>query len=344
LVLITLAKVFIESFQQINFKTPMTLYPLKFKPITQYRIWGGNKLNAFVPEDLRMDNLGEIWSISGVEGNISVVENGELIGKNLKEIISEFKERIVGKKVWGKFGTDFPILIKFIDAAERLSVQVHPDDRQAKELHDSFGKSEMWYIMGADPDSELIIGFKEGVGVEDYKKHLEDETLEEILNRIKVQKGDAVYIPARRVHAIGSGITLAEIQQTSDVTYRIYDYNRIDKNGQKRELHTDLALSAIDFETVGEVKTNCKKVENQFNPLIESVYFETGIFSGNKEISFCDNDQMRIYICTSGSAEFISDGNSTVLNPYQSLLLPAEISDYQIRPTAEVSLLEVMIP
>lgn len=322
----------------------MKLYPLKFEPITQYRIWGGNRLNAAVASELRIEKLGEIWSISGVDGNISKIENGELKGRNLKEIISEYKERLVGKKVWEKFETDFPVLIKFIDAADRLSVQVHPDDRQAKELHNSFGKSEMWYIMDADRDSELIIGFKEGVGKEDYKKHLEDETLEEILNRIKVQKGDAVYIPAGRVHAIGAGVVLAEIQQTSDVTYRIYDYNRIDKNGQKRELHTDLALSAIDFEPIGEIKTNYKKVENQFSPLIESVYFETKIFSGNKEISFRNNDQMRIYICTSGSAEFISDRNSTVLNPYQSLLLPAEISDYQIRPTAEVSLLEVVIP
>lgn len=322
----------------------MKLYPLKFEPITQYRIWGGNRLNAAVASELRIEKLGEIWSISGVDGNISQIENGELKGRNLKGIISEYKERLVGKKVWEKFGTNFPVLIKFIDAADRLSVQVHPDDRQAKELHDSFGKSEMWYIMDADPDSELIIGFKEGVGKEDYKKHLENETLEEILNRIKVQKGDAVYIPAGRVHAIGAGVVLAEIQQTSDVTYRIYDYNRIDKNGQKRELHTDLALSAIDFEPVKEVKTNYNKDENQFSPLIESVYFETKIFSGNKEISFRDNEQIRIYICTSGSAEFISDGNSTVLNPYQSLLLPAEISNYQIRPTAEVSLVEVVIP
>lgn len=322
----------------------MKLYPLKFEPITQYRIWGGNRLNAAVASELRIEKLGEIWSISGVDGNISQIENGELKGRNLKEIISEYKEKLVGKKVWEEFGTDFPVLIKFIDAADRLSVQVHPDDRQAKELHDSFGKSEMWYIMDADRDSELIIGFKEGVGKEDYKKHLEDETLEEILNRIKVQKGDAVYIPAGRVHAIGAGVVLAEIQQTSDVTYRIYDYNRIDKNGQKRELHTDLALSAIDFEPVREVRTNYKKVENQFSPLIESVYFETKIFSGNKEISIRNNDQMRIYICTSGSAEFILDGNSTVLNPYQSLLFPAEISNYQIRPTAVVSLLEVVIP
>jgi len=322
----------------------MKLYPLKFEPITQYRIWGGNRLNAAVAPELRIEKLGEIWSISGVDGNISRIENGELKGENLKEIISQYKERLVGRKVWENFGTDFPVLIKFIDAADRLSVQVHPNDRQAKELHNSLGKSEMWYIIEADPDSELIIGFKEGVGKEDYKKHLEDETLEEILNRIRVQKGDAVYIPAGRVHAIGAGVILAEIQQTSDVTYRIYDYNRIDKNGQKRELHTDLALSAIDFDPISEIKTNYNQAENQFSPLVESVYFETKIFSGNKEISIRNNDQMRIYICTSGNAEFISDGNSTVLNPYQSLLLPAEISNFQIRPTAEVSLIEVMIP
>src|SRR5690606_32233908 len=160
------------------------LYPLKFKPIAQYRIWGGNKLNQAVPAELQMENLGEIWAISGVTENISEVENGALVGKNLQELIDIYREKLVGKKIWEKFGKDFPLLIKFIDAAQPLSVQVHPNDEQAQALHNSFGKSEMWYIIEAGKDSELIIGFKDGVSKEIYENHLENESLEEILGKV----------------------------------------------------------------------------------------------------------------------------------------------------------------
>lgn len=322
----------------------MKLYPLKFKPITQYRIWGGNKLNSAVPESLRMSNLGEIWSISGVDGNVSVVENGILKGKNLKEIISEYKERLVGANVWEKSGNDFPVLIKFIDADQNLSVQVHPGDEQAKELHDSFGKSEMWYIMDAEPDSELIIGFKEGVTSEVYKKHLNSETLDEILNKVPVKKGEALYIPAGRVHAIGTGILLAEIQQTSDITYRIYDYNRIDKDGKKRELHTELAETAIDFNPISEMKTQYNQIDNQFSTLVDSPYFKTEIYKGNSEIQIHNNDFMRIYICAESGAEFITEESTTKLNKYETLLIPAEISEFMISPMNSTTLIEVTIP
>lgn len=317
------------------------LYPLKFKPIAQYRIWGGNKLNAAVPTDLQMDNLGEIWCLSGVPGNVSQVENGELKEKNLNELIEIYEGELVGKKIWKKFGKEFPLLIKFIDAAHPLSVQVHPDDEQAKRLHGSFGKSEMWYVMDAEKDSELIIGLNEGISKEDYETHLRSGTLEEILHKVRVEKGDAVYIPAGRIHAIGAGIVLAEIQQTSDITYRIYDYNRIEKDGKKRELHTDLALQAIDFSPIEEVKTDYNLVENQFNKLIDSPYFETKIFSGNKEIPVKGNDEMRIYICTEGSVKFLTSHSKTELWKYQSLLMPAGISDYELQPDGMCNLIEV---
>lgn len=322
----------------------MNLYPLKFRPIAHYRIWGGNKLNQAVSAELQMDNLGEIWSISGVAENISIVENGVLTGKNLQELIEIYQEKLVGKKVWEKFGKEFPLLIKFIDAAQPLSVQVHPDDEQAKKLHNSFGKSEMWYIMEAEKDSELIIGFKEGIGKSDYEKHLKTETLEEILGKIPVEKGDAVYIPAGRVHAIGAGIVLAEIQQTSDVTYRIYDYNRIDKDGKKRELHTNLALNAIDFNPIEEIKTKYDSTDNQLNALIKSPYFTTEIFTGNQEVSITENDEMRIYICTEGSCKFQTQNGGTQLGKYQSLLMPAEIGSYKIIPEENSTLIEVRVP
>lgn len=322
----------------------MNLYPLKFRPIAHYRIWGGNKLNQAVSAELQMDNLGEIWSISGVAENISIVENGVLTGKNLQELIEIYQEKLVGKKVWKKFGNEFPLLIKFIDAAQPLSVQVHPDDEQAKKLHNSFGKSEMWYIMEAEKDSELIIGFKEGIGKSDYEKHLKTETLEEILGKIPVEKGDAVYIPAGRVHAIGAGIVLAEIQQTSDVTYRIYDYNRIDKDGKKRELHTNLALNAIDFNPIEEIKTKYDSTDNQLNALIKSPYFTTEIFTGNQEVSITENDEMRIYICTEGSFKFQTQNGGTQLDKYQSLLMPAKIDSYKIIPEENSTLIEVRVP
>jgi len=320
------------------------LYPLKFKPITQYRIWGGSKLNQAVPPTLQMENLGEIWCLSGVPGNVSEVENGELKGQSLHELIETYREKLVGKKAWEKFGKDFPLLIKFIDAAQPLSVQVHPNDEIAGKLHHSFGKSEMWYIMDAKKDAELIIGFNEGITKEDYKRHLKNGSLEEILHKIPVEKGDAVYIPAGRVHAIGAGIVLAEIQQTSDITYRIYDYNRIDKDGKKRELHTGLALQAIDFNPIDEIKTNYHSTENQFNKLIETPYFETKIFNGNKEILIQGNNEIRIYICTEGNAKFQTENAETELNKYQSLLMPAEINSYKIIPKGSSTLIEVRVP
>ena len=290
-----------------------------------------------------MENLGEIWSLSGVSGNISWVENGELTGKNLNEIIEIYREKLLGNRVWEKFGKDFPLLIKFIDAAKPLSVQVHPNDEQAKRLHNSFGKSEMWYVMAAEKNAELIIGLNEGVDKDEFETHLNNESLEEILHKVQVEKGDAVYIPAGRVHAIGAGIVLAEIQQTSDVTYRIYDYNRIDKDGKKRELNTDLALQAIDFNPIEEIKTPYDSTENQFNNLIQTPYFNTEIFNGDRKIQINENDEMRIYICTEGKIQFQTEENSTELNQYESLLMPAEIDSFQIIPQENSTLIEVRV-
>lgn len=320
------------------------LYPLKFRPIPQYRIWGGNQLNSILPKESQIENLGEIWCLSGISGNVSIVENGDLKGKNLNEVINRFQEKLLGKNVWGKFGNDFPLLIKFIDTAEPLSVQVHPNDEQAKLLHNSFGKSEMWYIMNAEKDAELIIGFEDGIEKEDYSNHLKNESLEDILRNVPVQKSDAIYIPSGRVHAIGKGIVLAEIQQTSDVTYRIYDYNRVDKDGKKRELHTDLALKAIDFKPIEKIKTDYSKKKNEFSELINSPYFATKIFEGNEPVEINGNDEFRIYICTEGNAKFKTENSESELKKYECLLMPAEISVYDIIPENNCTLIEVKVP
>lgn len=320
------------------------LYPLKFRPIPQYRIWGGNKLNQVLPKENQMENLGEIWTLSGVSGHVSIVENGALAGKNLNEVITLFAENLMGKRIWNKYKTDFPLLIKFIDAAEPLSVQVHPGDLQAKRLHNSYGKSEMWYIIEADKDAELIIGFDNGITKQDFIASLKNETLEEILHKVPVSGGDAVYIPAGRVHAIGKGIVLAEIQQTSDITYRIYDYNRIDKDGQKRELHTDLALEAIDFHEIDKIKTDYTKMTNSFSYLIKSPYFSTRVFEGEHSCQINTNDEFLIYICTEGNAIFTTDKSKTELKKYECLLMPASISAFEIVPEKNSTLIEVKIP
>lgn len=319
------------------------LYPIKFKPISQYRIWGGNNLNEVLSQDLQMDNLGEIWSISGVEGHVSLVENGALKGKSLNELIQEFKEELVGENVWEKFPNEFPLLIKFIDAAKPLSVQVHPNDELAKNRHNSFGKTEMWYIMETDQNAELIIGFQENITPDKFQQHLAAESLEEVLNKVPVSKGDLIYLPSGRVHAIGAGVILAEIQQTSDITYRIYDYNRMEKDGKKRELHTELALDAIDFNPIDEIKTAYTKSENQLEPLLNSPYFNTQIFSGNEELSLQNNQEMRIYICTEGQLKIQTESGGIELKKYESALIPASIKEFKIIPS-QATLIEVRVP
>jgi len=226
------------------------LYPLKFKPIFKDKIWGGNKIKTLLNKDFSpLPNCGESWEISGVQDEISVVSNGFLIGNNLQELIEIYMGDLVGDQVYQKYGIEFPLLIKFIDAHDDLSIQVHPNDKLAMQRHNAYGKTEMWYIIDADRGAKLISGFNTEVTKDAYIKHLENNTLNLILNYEEVKAGDVFFMPAGRVHAIGKGILLTEIQQTSDITYRIYDYNRKGTDGKPRELHTSLALDAIDFKS-----------------------------------------------------------------------------------------------
>ncbi|MCF6358465.1 MAG: class I mannose-6-phosphate isomerase, partial [Draconibacterium sp.] len=232
------------------------LYPLKFKPILLDKIWGGDRINTILNKDLgELPNCGESWEISGVEGNISLVENGFLAGNNLQEIIEIYMGDLVGDSVFKKFGEEFPLLIKFIDAQQDLSIQVHPNDELSKKRHNAYGKTEMWYIIDAKEDALINSGFEGEVTKEQYLKYVEKGNLTDLLHFDKVVEGDVFFIPAGRVHAIGKGVLVAEIQQTSDVTYRIFDYNRKDDKGNLRELHTKLAVDAIDFSYLEEYKT-----------------------------------------------------------------------------------------
>ncbi len=327
-------------------KNTNTLYPLKFNPIIKSKIWGGTKLKEVLHKDAPED-AGESWEISGVKGDISVVNNGFLAGNNIQELIEVYMGDLVGDAVFDKFGLEFPLLIKFIDAKDDLSIQVHPDDKLAAERHDSFGKTEMWCVLQADKGAELITGFNKEVNKDIYLEHLDKKQLKNILNFEKVDKGDIFFIPAGRVHAIGAGILLAEIQQTSDVTYRIYDWDRKDKEGNERELHTDLALDAIDYSVKNNYKTGYNKSSlNNSVPTVECPYFTTNYLHINKPVEkeYIKLHSFVIYICISGSfsIEYGNDLNIEVATG-ETVLLPSILNNVNLIPQNDAELLEVYI-
>jgi len=322
----------------------MNLYPLKFTPISKYRLWGGNKLNTVLNKGFKGDNNGESWEISDVKGDETKVANGEFSGKTLKELSEQFKGQLLGNNVYETFGTEFPLLIKFIDAKTPLSIQVHPHDHIAKERHNSFGKNEMWYIMDADDSAEIIVGFNNQLDKKTYSEYLDNNNVLEVLNSVKTKAGDAFNIPTGRVHAIGAGVMLAEIQQTSDITYRIYDYDRVDKTtGAKRELHNDLALDVLDFEVQEAYTTTYKTESNVSNKLIHTPYFRTNFINLTKEINkdYSNTDSFVIYICTKGRLEIKTISGHYTLAKGESILIPANINELKLNPKEESKILEV---
>lgn len=324
----------------------MKLYPLKFKSILKSIIWGGDEICKFKKITPVEDGVGESWEISGVEGNISVVANGELENKSLEELISSYKEQLVGKKNYESFGTKFPLLIKFIDARDNLSIQVHPDDELAKKRHDSFGKTEMWYVINAAPGAFLYSGFEKPITPDSYVKSIEDNTFVDYLAKHDVKKGDVFFLPAGRVHAIGAGTFIAEIQQTSNITYRIYDYNRKDANGNGRELHTELAKDAIDYGVYDEYRTSYVRKENQPVKLESCKYFTTNLLDATKDITrdYTDIDSFIIYICMGGACSIRDDkGNDLYIKQGETVLIPADTESVIISPDANVLLLETYV-
>lgn len=322
----------------------MLNYPISFEPILKEKIWGGQKLRIILNKRSDRTDLGESWEISGVENNISVVRNGPLKGKDLNSILEEYKERILGARNFQYFGTRFPLLIKFIDAKTDLSVQLHPNDSIAKERHNSFGKTEMWYIMQADEGAEINIGFKKGISKEEYLKYLNSGKITEILNFEKVKKGDSFFINTGMVHAIGAGVLLAEIQQTSDITYRIYDWGRVDPEGKARELHTELALDAIDFKNKEDFKRDYIWRENHSSKIAACEYFTTNFLPVKGTIfkDYSELDSFVIYMCVSGEADVRINGNAEKILQGQTLLIPAENEEVQI--TSEgAELLEIFV-
>ena len=323
-----------------------SLYPLKFKPIYKEKIWGGQKLNTILNKDFgNLDNCGESWELSGVKGDISVVADGPSKGETLTALIHNYKGELIGDKVYQQFGDEFPLLIKFIDAAEDLSIQVHPNDALAKERHNSFGKTEMWYVVQADEGATLISGFKQSTSKEEYLTYFNQGKLMDLLNQEKVQDDDVFFLPAGRVHTIGKGLVIAEIQQTSDVTYRIYDFDRVDKHGNKRELHVGEAIAAIDFDFYEDYKTNYARDKSEVM-LVESNYFQTARLTISASLSrdYTQIDSFVVLMFLEGAGELYFDQGRVDFQKGETLLIPSSIEKVIINPSTVTKLLEVIVP
>lgn len=309
-------------------------------------IWGGNKLASILKKPSPKDELiGESWEISGVKDNISVVANGDLKGTSLTELIRNYKADILGKKVYAEFGEEFPLLTKFIDANQDLSIQVHPDDKLAKQRHDSFGKTEVWYVLDAESDATLISGFNKATNKEEYLDYFDSGRLLELLNREEVKKDDVYFLPAGRVHTIGKGLLIAEIQQTSDLTYRIYDFDRTDKDGNTRQLHTEEALDAIDFNFYDDYKTSYNK-EGEESLLASCKYFTVNRLHLSSETirNYNAIDSFKILMILDGSGTIGFDDGSISYVKGDTILIPAVIDKISLMPETKSKILEVYLP
>jgi len=321
------------------------LYPLKFTPIFKEKIWGGNKLITYLNKNIEGNNIGESWELSGVENSVSVVANGDLAGVSLAELVNKYKANLLGVKVFSEFGYNFPLLVKFIDARDDLSVQVHPNNFQALEACNSIGKTEMWYVCQADENSQLIAGLTEEFNPDKFISSIDDGTFMDLMNVETVDTGDAFFIPAGAVHAIGKGVLLAEIQQSSDVTYRLYDYNRIDSDGNLRELHINQAFKVIDDKVNVDCRVNSSRGHN--SSLLVSCDFFTVNLVNVKDIfyrSYSDIDSFVIYMCVEGSAKIeYFDNVFLVINLGETVLIPACFKEIKIYPITDAKILETYI-
>lgn len=324
------------------------MYPLKFEPILKQTLWGGDKIIPFKHLNETLSHVGESWEVSAVEGSESVVANGADKGRTLPEMVRLYKDELVGEANYAHFGDKFPLLIKFIDARLDLSIQVHPDDALAKKRHNSFGKNEMWYVVAADRGAKLISGFAEQITPKEYKERVHDGTFAGVLQTCAVHPGDVFYVPAGRVHGIGAGAFVAEIQQTSDITYRIFDYNRKDQNGKTRELHTNQALDAINFADVqDDFRTEYERVQNQPVEVVASPYFTTSLYDMTEEITcdYSELDSFVIFICVEGACRLTDNNrNEITVRAGETVLLPAVTQEVTVLPEAGgVKLLETYV-
>lgn len=319
----------------------MHFYPLLFEPNLHKVVWGGNRLRPYKGLELSDEPIGESWEVSAIPSSTSIISNGELAGKDLISVINQYPNEILGRAVNGKYQGQLPLLVKFIDAKKDLSIQVHPNDEMAMREHGKMGKSEMWYIIKADEGAHLYAGFKQEITPEEYLKSIADGTIIEVLADHQVKAGDVFYLPAGRVHAICGGIMLAEVQQSSDVTYRIFDYNRPGMDGKPRELHTELAAKALDYHVENNYRTEYTDTSNKAIQIMDTPYFDVRIMEVNKTFhrDLLKYDSFIITMCIEGDCKIHvrSTGNEIILKEGNSTLIPAEIADYDITPQGSKS-------
>jgi len=305
------------------------LYPLKFKPIYKSKVWGGDRIKKIKNDKNIPEKCGESWEISGVQNDISVVSNGFLKGNTIEEVIDIYMSEIVGEKVFEKFGYEFPILVKIIEAKENLSVQVHPDDAIAEERHHARGKSEIWYILDSEKDAKLISGFNKDTSFNKMLKAIEEKKLENILNQPVTKPSEVYYMPAGRVHSLGHGNLILEIQETSDITYRIYDYGRTD-----RELHLNLAEEVIDYKKTEDFKTDYERKPDKSNQIIKNKHFTINFLPvmNSLEKDYYQLDSFVVYYCINGELIIKYADDNTVIKAGETILLPASLKNVVLIP------------
>ena len=310
---------------------------IKFEPLLKQTLWGGSKIIPFKHLDAQLENVGESWEISGVSGNETIVANGQYKGMSLNQLVRELKGSLVGEENYQRFGDEFPLLIKFIDACQDLSIQVHPTDEIAHRQGKSRGKTEMWYTLESAPGAQLYNGLKQQITPEQYKEMVADDTITDALARYEVKEGDVFFIPAGRIHAIGAGCFVAEIQQTSDVTYRIYDFKRKDKNGNYRELHTQLASESIDYTVLDNYRTVYEPVKNEGTQVVTCPYFTTAVYDLDEPMTldYSELDSFVILIAVKGGGQLISEGEEMSFQMGDTVLLPATTKELKVEGTVK---------
>ena len=317
------------------------MYPLKFKPILKTIVWGGEKIAPYKEIETDQKHIGESWELSGVHGNESVVAEGPLAGRSIADLVKQYKDELIGSHVYENTGDEFPLLIKFIDALTDLSIQVHPNDELAAKRHNSKGKTEMWYVVDAEPGAHLLAGLTEHITPEEYAAKVADGTITDVLARHEVHPGDVFFLPAGRIHAICGGCFIAEIQQTSDITYRIYDYGRLGLDGKPREVHTELAKDAIDYKVYDNYRTEYTPVQNEEVEVVSCQYFTTSIYDLTlpyaKDLSQLDS--FLVVICLSGRGTLEVDGEEITVHQGETVLVPASADDICFVPEEGMKLL-----
>lgn len=310
---------------------------IKFRPILKQVLWGGNKIIPFKQLDANMEQVGESWEVSGVKDNESIVANGQYEGMKLNDLVALLKGDLVGKENYERFGNEFPLLIKFIDASKQLSIQVHPNDEQAKVKGLKRGKTEMWYIMESAPDATLLSGLKRTITPEEYKAMVENETITDALCEYRVGEGDVFYLPAGRIHSIGEGTFLAEIQETSDVTYRIYDFKRKDKDGNYRQLHTEAAAECIDYSVENDYRTKYEARKNEGVELAQCPHFTTSVYDLDEPmlLDYSELDSFVVLIALSGECTLSTGDTETQLRAGETVLLPATTQTLSVSGTVK---------